>query len=214
MTLANLEWEGSWNVRAIAPWLVRSGSIDGLTERGWQSAVAFGIRTVIDLRDESERATDASAPPPEIARINLPLDGKADRGFWDKWENGAQYGTPLYYGPHLERMPERSARVIAAIARAPGGVLFHCAAGRDRTGQIAMLVLHLRGVSAEAIGADYVLSYGRAQPDHTAELKAFLTAQGTSAEQEIARILREGDVLAHLERGGLTAEDLALLRAR
>lgn len=210
----NLDWEGTWNTRVIAPWLVRSGSLDGLTARGWASAIAFGIRTVIDLRDERERAKDASGTPPEITRVSLPLDGKGDRGFWDKWEDGAQYGTPLYYGPHIARMPERSARVLSAIARAPGGVLFHCGAGRDRAGQIAMLALHLRGVSAEAIGADYVLSYGRARPDHTAELRAFLTEQGTSAEQEIARILREGDVLAHLERGGLTAEDLALLRAR
>jgi len=167
-----------------------------MTAAGWASALAFGVRTVIDLRDEEERAKDASTPPSEITRLHLPLDGKGDRGFWDKWEDGAQYGTPLYYGPHLARMPERSARVVAAIARAQGGVVFHCAAGRDRTGQVAMLVQHLRGVPAEDIGADYVLSHGRARPDHEAELKAFLTEQGTSAELEIARILREDDVLA------------------
>ncbi|MBK0296694.1 extracellular solute-binding protein, partial [Bacillus sp. S34] len=47
-----------------------------------------------------------------------------------------------YYGPHLDELPERTGSVLQAIARAePGGVLFHCAGGRDRTGIIALALL-------------------------------------------------------------------------
>jgi protein-tyrosine phosphatase len=81
------------------------------------------------------------------------------REFWDDWASGPQFATPLYYGPHLERFPQRSARVVSAVAAAgPRGVLVHCVGGRDRTGQIAMLLPALGGVAAEDIADDYTLS--------------------------------------------------------
>jgi len=56
-------------------------------------------------------------------------------------------------------MADRSAAVLGAIAgAAPGGGVFHCVGGRDRTGQIAILLLALAGVDAERIVADYELS--------------------------------------------------------
>ncbi|MGA9857098.1 MAG: tyrosine-protein phosphatase [Solirubrobacteraceae bacterium] len=77
-------------------------------------------------------------------------------GGLDAWP---QFGTPMYYGPHLERFPQRSAAVVSAIARArPGGVVFHCVGGRDRTGQIAMILLSLLGASPQTIAADYELT--------------------------------------------------------
>ncbi|MCC2307058.1 tyrosine-protein phosphatase [Cellulomonas chengniuliangii] len=43
-------------------------------------------------------------------------------------------------------MPERAGAALAAVADADeGGVLFHCVAGRDRTGLVAMLLLSLVG---------------------------------------------------------------------
>ena len=61
-----------------------------------------------------------------MTTIRLPLDGIMDREFWDISESGPQFGTPLYYRPHLERFPDRSAAVVAAIAcAAPGAVAFH-----------------------------------------------------------------------------------------
>src|SRR6185503_1418115 len=76
-----------------------------------------------------------------------------------------------------DRFPERSARVLSAIASAPaGGVLVHCVGGRDRTGQITMLLLALAGVAPDVIAADYALS-GPADED----VERFLAERGTSA---------------------------------
>lgn len=212
--MTHLSWEGGRNVRSLRNGtVVRAGSLDRMTERGWAAAVAYGVRTVIDLRNPDEHAPDPSAAPPGVTRVRLPLDQTHDRAFWDIWESGPEYGTPLYYRPHLERFPEASAAVIQAIARAaPGGVVFHCRAGRDRTGQIAMLVLAVLGASAEEIGADYVLSYGHDEDDDA--LRKFLGERGTTAEAELARILRDVDVLALLRRGGASDADFAALRAR
>src|SRR6185312_489898 len=141
----------------------------------------------------------------------------------DVWENGPQFATPLYYRPHLERFPQRSAEVIRAIATAaPGGVAFHCQGGRDRAGQISMLVLALAGVEPEEIAADYALSDARLRPlylsrgeaDEAPKIAAFLREQGTTATELIVGLLAEFDVEASLRDAGLGEDDLAALRGR
>jgi protein tyrosine/serine phosphatase len=170
----HLAWDGCFNVRdlgglpttdgRITRWgaLVRADALDGLSEDGWAALAAHGVRTVIDLRNDDERGADAAPRPASITTVHIPLDVNEDREFCSVWQSGPQFGTPLYYGPHLNRFPERSATVVAATARAGlGGVAFHCGGGRDRAGQISMLLLALVGVSADVIADDYVLSYER-----------------------------------------------------
>jgi protein-tyrosine phosphatase len=178
--------------RAIRPGaLVRARALDHLSAGDWAAIHALGVRTLIDLRNDDERA---SAPAPEgIAALHLPLDGVADREFWDEWASDWRFGTPVYYGPHLARFPERSVAVLEAIAGAPpGGVLFHCMGGRDRTGMIAMLVLSLVGVAPEDVAADYVLSAG-AHPD-AALVAQGLTRAGTTARDELLRTIAALDL--------------------
>lgn len=231
----HLGWEGCFNVRDLGGmrttdrrrtrWgaVVRADNLGGLTEAGWAALSAHGVRTVIDLRNEDERGHDVALRPSSVRTIHLPLDGVADREFWDVWDSGPQFGTPLYYRPHLERFPQRSAAVLTAIARAePGGVAFHCIGGRDRTGQAAMLVLALVGVAPEDIAADYVLTAdrlparyaARGEEDHGPMLEAFLAGRGTTAGELIVATLAELDVETCLLDAGLARRDVAALRRR
>ncbi len=232
MSERHLEWDGCFNVRdlgllgttegATTRWgaVVRADGLDGLTSAGWQALVDHGVRTVIDLRNDDEIGGDAAPRPADVTTVRVPLDASDDREFWSIWRSGPQFGTPLYYGPHLERFPRRSADVVAAVARAqPGGVVFHCNGGRDRAGQIAMLLLALVGVPAEAIAADYALSFerlparyaARGEEDQGPALRSYLADRGTSAEALIVELLASLDIEALL---GLRREDLAALRNR
>jgi protein-tyrosine phosphatase len=231
----HLDWEGCFNARdlgglrttdgATTRWgaAVRADALSGLTATGWSALVAHGVRTVVDLRNDDELGRDAAPRPREVTTIHVPLDGSEDREFWDEWDCGPQFGTPLYYLPHLERMPERSVAVLTAIARAePGGVAFHCGAGRDRAGLITMLLLALAGVSATDIAADYALSADRlsvryaalGEVDEGPPLEAFLTKRGTTGEALIVETLGGLDVAGRLRDGGLAADDLDALRRR
>jgi protein-tyrosine phosphatase len=215
-----LDWEGCLNVRDLGGLptvdgrvtrfgaVVRSDSPGNLTPAGWAALHEYGIRTIVDLRNDDERD---GASPEGLRTVHLPLDGvDEDPAFWDHWGSGPQFGTPLYYRPHLNRFPERSARVIAAIAGAePGGMLVHCVGGRDRTGQIAMLLLALVGVVPEAIAADYELS-GPADAD----VQRFLSGRGTSAAELIVTTLVELDVETCLLSAGLRESELLALRER
>ena len=231
----HLDWEGCFNVRDLGGLpttdgrvirrgaIVRADTLDGLTTAGWDALMAHGVRTVVDLRNDDERGTDASPRPAGITTVRVALDASEDREFWDVWANGPQFGTPLYYRPHLDRFPERSVAALRAIARAaPGGVAFHCVGGRDRSGQVAILLLALAGVAPAAIAADYALSgerlraryAARGEADEGALLDAFLAQRGTTAQALVVALLAELDVEAHLRAAGLTGEDLAALRAR
>ena len=168
--------------------LIRARSLDHLDD--WVALRELGVRTLIDLRNADERT--AAPSPPGITALHLPLDGMDDREFWDEWASDWRFGTPVYYGPHLTRFPARSVAVLEAIAHAePGGVLFHCAGGRDRTGMIAMLVLTLVGVDPEDVADDYELSAG-AHPD-AALVAEGLAGAGTTARAELLRVITQLD---------------------
>lgn len=155
--------------------------------------------------------------------MHVALDASEDREFWDVWASGPQFGTPLYYRPHLDRFPERSVAALRAIARAgAGGVAFHCVGGRDRAGQVTILLLALAGVAPEAIAADHALSgerlraryAARGEDDQGGLLDAFLAQRGTTASSLVVALLAELDVEARLRAAGLTEGDVAALRAR
>jgi protein tyrosine/serine phosphatase len=233
--LRHLDWDGCFNARDLGGLrtrdgreirrgrIVRADALEDLTAGGWAALADHGIRTVIDLRNDDERGSDRAPRPASVATLQLPLDASEDREFGNVWGSGPQFGTPLYYRPHLDRYPERSAAVVAAIARAePGGVLFHCGGGRDRAGQVAMLVLALAGVTAQEIAADYELSAerlparyaARGEQDQGPVLAGFLRERGTTAGQLIVETLAGLDIEARLLGAGLTRADVSRLRRR
>ena len=70
------------------------------------------------------------------------------------------------YGLLLDFAREPIRQVVGEIAGAEGPVLFFCAAGKDRTGLIAALLLSLVGVGDDEIVADYVRSEERLSEIH------------------------------------------------
>ena len=132
---------------------MRSDNISYLTQEGVQAMWDFGVTHVIDLRSESEVASFPSpfaAPDygPEYVSRPVVDDALAP--------HLAQVpGMSDRYLMMLERRQQGIANVFRSIAQVDGPVVFHCYAGKDRTGLIAAMVLALAGVHADAIAADY-----------------------------------------------------------
>jgi protein tyrosine/serine phosphatase len=217
-----LDWEGCVNARDLGGLHTRDGRLTcwgsvvrgddpaRLTAKGWSALYAHGIRTIISLHTHGqvEVVRDAAPRPADLTSLEVEIEDLTDAEFVQKWVLTDLWCTPIYYRDALERWPERHAAAIAAIARArPGGVLFHCRRGNDRTGIIALLLLALAGVTPDEIADDYELS-----PDPDRE--ELLRREDTSTREVILATLAWLNADAYLRAAGLSQADLAALRAR
>jgi protein-tyrosine phosphatase len=122
---------------------------------------ALGLRTVIDLRTPNERVERGSFPIEAV-----PVDYHHFPVLQQTWEgqeidaaiDGAEFLTDRYR-EMLDEGAEAIAGALTVLADARVyPAVFHCAAGKDRTGVLAALVLGLVGVPDQTIAADYGLS--------------------------------------------------------
>jgi protein-tyrosine phosphatase len=231
----HLEWEGTYNVRDLGGLrtrggarlrrgaLVRSDNLARLTPAGWDALRAYGVRTIVDLRDpELETGSYLDAAEGLDVRSVSTLTF-SDESFWEPFRD--EPVLVRFYEAVLSTRASQLVAAVAAIARArPGGVVVHCQVGKDRTGLVIALVLSALDVPTEEIVADYTLSHARlkslyADHAHQGELAATLAMSGISGggvarAEAMMRVLEDLDVDRYLTGAGLAREDLAALRAR
>lgn len=218
-----LAWDGCMNVRDLGGlstcdgrmtrWgaVVRSDTPARLTEAGWSTLYEYGIRTIITLRTHGMVEDELNVTPryPDLEMVQRAIEDITDQEFLQRWAASNLWGTPLYFKDALRRWPERHAAVISAIAQAqPGGVLFHCIRGNDRTGIITLLLLALVGVMPDEIIADYEIS----RPD--LERDELLARENSSVRDAILSALDGLDIENYLRDGGVSQDDLAAVRTR
>lgn len=140
----------------------RSDALHRLTERGAKTFASLGIATVIDLRAPAEIAQRAWQPPPGWTGRWLHVPLRRAVPDWTAYSK-AQLEAPGFAAMHyLETAGHGQAALrevietLADPARLPA--VFHCAAGKDRTGIVAALILTLLGVPADLAADDYALS--------------------------------------------------------
>jgi protein-tyrosine phosphatase len=244
----DLVWDGCLNVRDLGGLLtrdggetrfgavVRSDSVHHLSDEGWQALADHGIRTVIDLRSGDERADDPPAQSPvEVVHVPFISGDQADRDALGADLEAAATAAPTValgtrdvYLIFLERFRSNVGAAVRAIAGASeGGIVIHCAGGKDRTGLLVALLLHLADVDEADIAADYALSEERLRPRHEMWFAAAETEDELQRLQRIAQTpaasmvgvfaeveRRYGGVEDYLRGAGLTDEELGLARAR
>ena len=144
--------------------LLRSGTLQDLTAGDVTHLVnVMGVRTVVDLRlsDEAEREGSALSDIPAVRYFSLPLSSAGNIRS-DMVADAAEMDIVAHYLALLEGSASNivgAVRVFADEAELPA--IFHCAAGKDRTGVLAAVVLDAVGISSEAIIADYALTAQR-----------------------------------------------------
>ena len=241
-----LTWDGCLNVRDLGGHptedggetsfgsIIRADSVRNLTASGWEALVEYGVRTVVDLRGDHEREDDPPADLPVDVR-HVPFM-EADEQEWEVIADELERlddlpvadATREAYVIFLERFKRNVAAAMRAVAEAPeGAVVVHCVGGKDRTGLLTALLLHVAGVPTQEIASDYALSEERLRPRHDAWLEA---AETEAERRRLERITqtppevidgvfdelerRYGSVEAYLRDAGVSEDDLTRARTR
>lgn len=167
-----MSWPGGRNVRDLGGRALRAGghlpygrvfrsaAPEYLTDEGWTAAKAAGVRTVVDLRNapkETQRTADHPVIRAESLRgltfVPAPTEDPDDAEFLRAC--GPFLDHPCSWQANTRLAPDRVAVALRAVAGAQAAVLVHCAGGRDRTGMISAMLLHIAGATEEAIIEDY-----------------------------------------------------------
>jgi protein-tyrosine phosphatase len=215
----------------------RSDNLASVDVAGWTSIADLGVQAVYDLRHDAERDRAPSRAPSGIGidHHHLPIGGEAaeapdliellssDAGRFDLEfmvemnrtllnEHAAVFGTLMTQ--------------LAEPAHLPA--IFHCTAGKDRTGTAAALLLSVLGVSRETVLDDYELTTAYRSVHRIEQLRPRLEQAGIDLEDvraflsaprpALATALEEldkahGTVEHYLAEAGVGADVLDQLRA-
>lgn len=221
-------------------YLFRSGHLARLTDADLELLSSLELDLVFDFRQESEQQSEPSRlptlRPPEIR--SLPIQPGNNSGFL------REMSGPI---PGPEAMFDFMVTVNRELAREEAGVyrrmfadilerdsaryLVHCAAGKDRTGFAAALILLALGVPEDVVLRDYLLSGRFYNPEAEVERIRVKYQLANSATDAILPMLRvdeaylraalevmhaeHGDVPTYLETVmGLGAAEIAELKRR
>jgi protein-tyrosine phosphatase len=141
---------------------VRSDALHRVDGRDEAVLSGLALRAVYDLRSPSELDSDGlgnfvgrRVPHYHAPMMAVTLNPYDDTIDWRGINLEERYVAMLEEGETAIRS------VLAAVADpAPGPVLFHCSAGKDRTGVLTAILLSAVGVDDDAIAADYRVSQG------------------------------------------------------
>ena len=159
---------------------VRSDVPMGLHDDDLAELKRFGLTTVIDLRQPHELERDPSCLQ---SRDGVDWHHVEVWGHIDEDDGPAdKFDIVAFYLAALDHAGPGFARAFEILARSEGSALFHCTAGKDRTGLLALLLLEVAGVPTELIVADFALTHDRIGPLRE-RLLADAEKNGVSREQ-------------------------------
>lgn len=208
--------------------LFRADGLYRLTDADLEVVRVLGLRTVIDLRTDAELAERGTFPHERhaVQFHHVPVIDST----WQHLDRPDADDPVAFlewaYQDMLRQGPHRFVEAIETLSQ-PGALpaVFHCAAGKDRTGVLAMLLLGSLGVPHDYLVADYALTIEgiermrawarRMAPEMWASMadtpSAFMAAAPEAMERVIASITAHGSIRDYTLGLGVSPEALERL---
>lgn len=146
--------------------LYRSGALHQLDSADYAMLSELDIKTVVDFRGNSERENELTQwQAGDINHLTwdyqLEFDTSAFKQMFEAGKVTEQDMEQVMAGMYpglLNQQKEHYQAMFAELVGNEAPLLFHCTAGKDRTGVAAALILYVLGVEKNVIMQDYVLS--------------------------------------------------------
>ena len=212
-----------YNPSGITKWraFLRADDLSALDANDIEFLMNYGIRSVIDLRgkEEIQAHPNPFAKIKEADYISIPLISGT---LSDITRESSTNSTNFIYSFYMDIITnEKTAikNIMCAIANcAPGCILFHCTAGKDRTGIIAALLLGLAGVNQADIISNYEATYTYIKQNptmikHSKKVpEEFLYSKAEYIESVLDYINEfYGDIYSYLISTGISEETLDII---
>ncbi len=166
--------------------LLRSDSLHALTEKDKEKLYAYGVHLALDLRStrECNAYPNSLMGYRDIQYVHVHLLDQAQSSDFQEAMPESMGGM---YIDRLDNSGAPIAQALRAILTCPACTIFHCTAGKDRTGIIAMLMLLLAGATVETVLADYAVSYDNIKAMVAAQREAILAQTGQEIPEYVFR---------------------------
>lgn len=237
---APLPLQGTYNTRDLGGYpagpgavcagrFLRSDQPAGLGEGDLEALYRYGVRLSIDLRsgEECRRAPSSLRGYRDIRCEEVPLLDNLQSSLAAGETAGLPDSMGALYVSLLRDSQPSLARALSLMAGCREGcVLYHCTAGKDRTGVLSMLLLFLAGVEEAVIVADYAASEANMAPFFAKQRAALeklapggipegaFSSAPENMEMALAELRRQGGAEEYLRAIGLTGGEIGALRAR
>ncbi|KAI6127421.1 protein-tyrosine phosphatase-like protein [Pisolithus croceorrhizus] len=227
------------NVITKPGYMFRAAEVSNITKEGVEKMRALRITTVFDLRSDPEMKK-YSTPIPTIEEVHIirtPVFKNEDyspESMAKKFELYARGTTEAFiqlYSQILDHGGKAFGTILRHVRDKPNSpFLFHCTAGKDRTGVMAAILLKLASVDDHYICHDYSLTRVGREPDREKVIKRLSTEPLFAANTDAAlRMLTSrystmaaflellervyGGVEGYIKKYcGLTEEDISRIR--
>ncbi len=191
----------------------RSDALGKLTDGDLTYLERLGVRLVCDFRDdyETEKAPSRLPGHPDLRMERFPIGAGGDTtavgadrkdGLTDLVLAGrlGEVSPEMLGDFYVGMLESRSEPLVAVLERvadpANHPLVFHCTAGKDRTGVLAAVLLSVLGVDDETILDDYELTDRYRTPHRLAEVAPRLAESGVDLDKVKALFSAPRPVLA------------------
>lgn len=175
--------------------VLRSGRLAPLNQHDLTYLDNYGVRIDVDLRsaDEVEQAPDKV--PTNATYKYLPVFDydqtqnsqtlqQLELEYQGNPNHGHEHMKTVYHNmiadPHAKRIYHQFFELLLSNSADGAATLFHCTAGKDRTGMAAVFFMTALGVDAKTIKTDYLLTNTIAAPHINARLTELKTQHASA----------------------------------
>ena len=139
----------------ISDKVIRSANLSGLTPAGVDVLQRHGLRSIIDLRTQLESTVQPDKVVPGATRRSFDVLGAVPASYLVDLPSAYR---AFVTDAHAREAFRASLLDIKNTVGAGGSVLFHCSAGKDRTGWLSAVLLTVLGVDRQVVDADFLAS--------------------------------------------------------
>lgn len=182
--------------------LYRSGHLATASNADLAGLAELQLASFIDFRSGAEKTEEPNRlpDPASFALVEIPVLDEGNRNLFNEISTRIEEGTLGDFDPDLtmvqanrqfaDEFTPQFRQFVDTVLEADGApVLWHCTAGKDRTGFAAAVLLRILGVPQDIIMQDYLASSAPALESRRKELLMLRLFEGEETADKIAVML-------------------------